>query len=95
MAFIVLTLASVFVLPFAFAQETQSQETNRPKRIAIRAGRLIDGKSDKPILNALIVVEGGRIVSVTANGTLSADDKNSSRTEVIDLSHSTVLAGID
>ena len=31
------------------------------KRIAVRAGRLIDGKSEQPILNAMIVVEDGKI----------------------------------
>jgi len=58
-----------------------------PKRIAIRAGRLIDGKSDQPISNALIVVEGGKIVSVTPGGTPPAD------ADVIDLSRATVLPG--
>jgi hypothetical protein len=36
-----------------------------PKRTAIRAGRLIDGKTDAPISNALILIEGDKIVSVT------------------------------
>ena len=31
------------------------------KRIAVRAGRLIDGKSEQPISNAMIVVEDGKI----------------------------------
>src|SRR5882724_1405097 len=66
----------------------QDQKIEAPKRIAIRAGRLIDGKSDKPILNALILIENGRIVSVTPNGSAPA------RVEVIDLSDSTVLPGL-
>ena len=37
-----------------------------PRRVAIRAGHLIDGKSDKPLENALIVIEGDKIVSVVA-----------------------------
>jgi imidazolonepropionase-like amidohydrolase len=61
---------------------------NPPKRIAIRAGRLIDGKSDAPIMNALILIEGTRIVSVTPNGSAPAG------VEVIDLSHATVLPGL-
>ena len=40
-----------------------------PARIAIRAGRLIDGKSDQPMANAVIVIEHDRIVSVTPGGT--------------------------
>ena len=58
-----------------------------PHRVAIRAGKLIDGKSDKPIENALILVEGDKIVSVTTGGSAP------SGVEVIDLSKSTVLPG--
>jgi imidazolonepropionase-like amidohydrolase len=57
------------------------------KQIAIKAGKLIDGKSDQPIANALIVVEKGKIVSVTAGGTAPAG------AEVIDLSRATVMPG--
>jgi imidazolonepropionase-like amidohydrolase len=59
-----------------------------PKRIAVRAGKLIDGKSDQPIANALIVIEDGKFVSVTPGGTPP------SGVEVIDLSHATVLPGL-
>jgi imidazolonepropionase-like amidohydrolase len=68
---------------FAAAQ----QPAAAPKTVAIRAGRLIDGKSDRPIENALIVIEGDKIASVTAGGSAPAG------VEVIDLSHSTVLPG--
>jgi imidazolonepropionase-like amidohydrolase len=57
------------------------------KRLAVRAGRLIDGKSDQLITNAMVVVEDGKIVSVTSGGTAPAG------VEVIDLSHATVLSG--
>ncbi len=57
------------------------------KRIAIRAGHLIDGKSDTPISNALILVEGDKIVSVNPGGTAPAG------VEVIDLSKATLLPG--
>jgi imidazolonepropionase-like amidohydrolase len=59
-----------------------------PARTAIRVGRLIDGKSDQPIANALIVVENARIVSVTPGGTPPAG------ASVIDLSRATVLPGL-
>lgn len=72
----------------ARAQMLAPQEGGAGKRIAIRAGRLIDGKGDAPISNAVIVVEGGKIVSVTPNGTAPAG------VQVIDLSHSTVLPGL-
>jgi imidazolonepropionase-like amidohydrolase len=66
----------------------QGQEkTKAAKRIAIRAGRLIDGKSETPLANALIVIEEDSIVSVSAGGTVPAG------LEVIDLSKATVLPG--
>jgi imidazolonepropionase-like amidohydrolase len=73
----------------ASASLIAGQQTPSPaaKRIAIRAGHLIDGKSETPVSNALIVVEGDKIVSVTAGGSPPAD------AEVIDLSNATVLPG--
>jgi imidazolonepropionase-like amidohydrolase len=65
----------------------QDKAAPTPKNIAIRAGRLIDGKSDAPIANALIVIEGDKIVSVTPGGRAPVG------VEVIDLSQSTVLPG--
>ncbi len=57
------------------------------KKIAIRAGKLIDAKSDQPISNALIVIDGDKIASVTPGGAPPAG------ADVIDLSHATVLPG--
>src|SRR5438132_3038592 len=62
-------------------------QTMAPHRMAIRAGRLIDVKSDQPIANALILIEGDKIVSVTKGGAAPAG------VEVIDFSNSTVLPG--
>ncbi len=59
----------------------------KPHRVAIRAGKLIDGKSEKPFENALIVIESDRIVSVVAGGSAPAG------VDVIDLSKATVLPG--
>jgi imidazolonepropionase-like amidohydrolase len=64
-----------------------SEKEAPPKKIAIRAGRLIDGKSDTPIQNALILIEGDKIVSVTAAASAPAG------VELIDLSRATVLPG--
>jgi imidazolonepropionase-like amidohydrolase len=68
----------------ARAQQTSPAPRNR---LAIRAGQLIDGKSDAPVSNALILIEGGKIVSVTIGGTPPA------QVEIIDLTHATVLPG--
>jgi imidazolonepropionase-like amidohydrolase len=58
-----------------------------PMRIAIRAGTLIDGRSENPLENPLIQVAGDKIVSVTAGGTVPAG------VEVVDLGNATVLPG--
>jgi len=67
--------------------QAQQASSAPAKRLAIRAGRLIDGKSDTPVLNALILIESGKIVSVTPGGTPPAG------VEAIDLSQATVLPG--
>src|ERR1700683_3552973 len=58
-------------LLFSICTASSAQEKDKApdKKIAIRAGRLIDGKSDMPVLNALILIEGDKIVSVTPGGT--------------------------
>src|SRR6266568_5339382 len=77
--FLVFALSSLLIPVFAAGQA--------PHRMAIRAGKLIDGKSDKPVENALIVIEGDKIVSVTPGGNAPAG------AELIDLSKTTVLPG--
>jgi len=79
-----ISLAALLCIPAGSAQEKPAA---KPKTIAIRAGRLIDGKSGAPIANALIVVEGDTIKSVTPGGSPPAG------VEVIDLSKATVLPG--
>src|SRR5437667_4994886 len=73
-------LISCLLLPILAAGQA-------PMRIAIRTGRLIDAKSEKPLENALILVEGDKIVSVTAGGSAPAG------VEVVDLGNATVLPG--
>ena len=56
-------------------------------RFAIRAARLIDGKSEKPLENVLIQVEGDKIISVTTGASAPAG------VQVVDLGNATVLPG--
>lgn len=79
--------ASLMVLALLIPGGSYAQA---PKRIAIRAGRLIDGKSEKPIVNALILIEGDKIVSVTP---FDAAQGKPAGAEFIDLSKATVLPG--
>jgi imidazolonepropionase-like amidohydrolase len=80
-------IGAALMLLICFASPAQEKDKASAKKIAIRAGRLIDGKSDTPILNALIVIEGDKILSVTPGGALPAG------VDVIDLSKATVLPG--
>jgi imidazolonepropionase-like amidohydrolase len=57
---------------------------------AIRAGVLIDGKSDSPRHNQVIILRGNRIESVSD----AATAKIPAGADVIDLSHATVLPGL-
>src|ERR1700722_280600 len=65
----------------------QDKAAPPPKKIAVRAGHLIDGRSDKVIDNALILIEGDTITSVSSGGQPPAG------IEVLDLSQYTVLPG--
>jgi imidazolonepropionase-like amidohydrolase len=63
---------------------------NAPSVIVIRAGTLIDGKSDKPRSNQIIVIRGNRIESVSAE----ASARTPAGATVIDLAGKTVLPGL-
>jgi imidazolonepropionase-like amidohydrolase len=83
---------SSFVIVAALAlcvpvERSTAQQTDSTARIAIRAGRLIDGRGGPPVANAVILIEGDRI---TAVGPGLAIPPNA---HVIDLSRSTVLPG--
>jgi len=71
---------SALLLPAFAAGQT-------PHRMAIRAGRLIDGKSSKPVENALILIEDDKVASVTHGGSAPAG------AELLDLTKATVLPG--
>ncbi len=81
-----LLAAGSVALSVASAQSAK-KEAAPGKKVAVRAGRLIDGKSERVLENALIVINGEKIVSVTAGGAVPAG------AEVIDLSKATVLPG--
>jgi imidazolonepropionase-like amidohydrolase len=72
------------------AQEKPQQQQPAPQRIAIRAGALIDGKSNDVRRNVVINVVGNKIESVTDG----ASFRPATGTQVIDLSKSTVLPGL-
>jgi imidazolonepropionase-like amidohydrolase len=84
-----LAVTLLFILMLACSTSANAQQAApAPKRIAIRAGHLIDCKNDAAVANALILIEGNKIVSVTPGGSAPAG------VEVIDLSNATVLPGL-
>src|ERR1700736_6374221 len=83
--FLLVPICLVMVYASLHAEEKSKAA---PKKLAIRAGRLIDGKSETQIANALILIEGDQIVSVTPGGNAPAG------VELIDLSKATVLPGL-
>ena len=83
-----LGLALGLLIPAAIIAQTARSSQPAPRRVAIRAGKLIDGRSDQPISNALILIQGNRIASITPGGAAP------SGVELIDLSHATVLPGM-
>ena len=81
------------ILSLAFAVTAVAQQPNpEPANqvSVIRAGTLIDGKSDKPRRDQVIVIRGNRIESVSD----SASAKVPAGAAVIDLSKETVLPGL-
>jgi len=60
----------------------------KPKVVVLRAARLLDGKSDAPIQNAVVIVEGDRIKAAGPNLPVPAG------AEVIDLGGATLLPGL-
>ena len=73
---------AVFLIAFAAAAFGQATP---PKTIVLKAARLFDGKSDRPVSPGLVVVENGKIASVGAPAPAGA--------EVIDLGDATLLPG--
>ena len=71
------------------AQENSSSPVLHPFTV-IRAGSLIDGKSDTPRRDQVIVIRGNRIESISD----AATAKIPAGANVIDLSHATVLPGL-
>jgi imidazolonepropionase-like amidohydrolase len=71
------------------AQEPGPTATNPPFTV-VKAGTLIDGKSDAPRRNQVIVIQGNRIENISD----AASAKVPNGATVIDLSNATVLPGL-
>jgi imidazolonepropionase-like amidohydrolase len=85
-------LLSILLLsPYlSIAQTGKVAET--PKRVLIRAGRLVDVRGGRVLTNQAILIEGDRIKEVGAAQAIAS--RAPAGTEVIDLSNATVLPGL-
>ncbi len=80
-----------FALVISAAGQQQQKESRAPESFTvIRAGSLIDGKSDKPRHDQVIVIHGNRIESIAD----AATAKIPAGATVIDLSKATLLPGL-
>lgn len=83
-----LLVRSLLFAAVALPVRAQTAPPAAPTRIAIRAGRLIDGLGGAPITDAVILVENERITAVGRGLAIPSGAR------VIDLSRSTVLPGL-
>jgi imidazolonepropionase-like amidohydrolase len=85
--FVLVSVASVCVM--VASGSVNSQEAGRSgQRVAIRAARLIDGKSETVLKNAVVLVEGEKITAVGSQVSIPGD------AQVIDLGDATLLPGL-
>ena len=81
--------AILLASPFSIVTMSQTEvKKEPPKRIAIKAGRLIDTKTGAVTNNAFVLIEGDKITAVGPDVTVPAE------VEVIDLKDKTVLPGL-
>lgn len=84
---VVVGLASVWVVMASVSVNAQGT-AGSPQRVAIRAARLIDGKSEVMVNNGVVLVEGEKIAAVGSGLTIPTDAR------VIDLGDATLLPGL-
>ncbi len=80
-------LGILWVVP---SHEGQTAEPQAKRFLAIRAGRLFDGKSDRLLANQVVLIERDRIAEVGPSDSVRIP----AGTQVIDLSGATVLPGL-
>jgi imidazolonepropionase-like amidohydrolase len=79
---------SVASLQAPSAQEKEAAKSTPPKRIAVRAARMIDVRQGRVVENPVVLVEGDRITAAGPNLNVPAG------VEVVDLGGATLLPGL-
>jgi len=85
---LILPLTGLILAQPTFAQKQSTETFKQPVQTAIRAARLLDVKTGELISNAVVLVEGERIVAVGSGLTIPAG------ASVIDLGDMTRLPGL-
>jgi imidazolonepropionase-like amidohydrolase len=80
-----LTLALLHAASFSLAQSTR--ERSATKTVVVKAARMFDGKNDRLVSPAVVVIVGGKIQSAGTSAQIPAG------AEVIDLGDATILPG--
>lgn len=81
-------LKCLFVLTVIVLSQSLLAAAQTPKRLAVRAARMLDVKSGNIVKNPVILIEGERIAEVGANLSIPKDS------EVIDLGNVTLMPGL-
>lgn len=81
-------LRQLFSVMFGLTLLLSSLQAQTTETLAIKCGKLIDGKTDKVFDNQIILIQGNRIAAVGATVSIPANAR------VIDLSSATVLPGL-
>jgi imidazolonepropionase-like amidohydrolase len=84
----IVSCLALVLLPLARLGATPAAPSAPPRIVAVRAGRLIDGRGGAPVANAVILIEGDRITAVGTDLPIPAG------AEIVDLSAKTVLPGL-
>ncbi|HKQ99947.1 MAG TPA: amidohydrolase family protein [Pyrinomonadaceae bacterium] len=81
-----LVLALSFIVSLAHGQTAQNAQG--PRRVAVRAARMLDVKSGNIVTDAVVIIEGTRVTAAGSKLTVPAG------AEVIDLGNATILPGL-
>ncbi|HYP01573.1 MAG TPA: amidohydrolase family protein [Pyrinomonadaceae bacterium] len=86
--FVLLACLSVLCAAALLRAQAPATATNAPKRLAVRAARMLDVRSGNVVTNAVVIVENGRIQSAGSALPIPAG------TEVLDLGGAMLLPGL-
>ena len=88
-----LRFSVALLLAFSLSATAQTaQQAVSPRAFVIKAARLIDGKSDMVQNDAVVVVEGDRIVAVGRQADVAS--RIPAGAQIIDLGGATILPGL-